>query len=87
MDNNWRVQQSAELVEAEVVTEGGRMCDMAVRNRQGGDACKADLLGGDEDQECRDGGIGRVGEECAVVLEGSENSIWKRHRAAGYGWL
>lgn len=26
----------------------------------------------------------RVGEECALLLEESENSIWKRHRAAAY---
>jgi hypothetical protein len=58
MVNNWRVQQPAELVDAEVVTEGGRMCNTRVRNRQRGDACKADLLGGDEGEECRDGRIG-----------------------------
>lgn len=43
MDNNWRVQQPAKLVDAEVVTEGGRMCKTTGRNRQRGDACKADL--------------------------------------------
>jgi len=55
MVNNWRVHQLAEFEEAEVVTEGGRMCNMTVRNRQRGDACKADLCPGGDEEECRDG--------------------------------
>lgn len=86
MDNHWRVQQPAKLVDAEVVTEGGRMCNMTVRNRQGGDACKADLWGGDEQEECRDGGLasgrGMRNAECAGALDGCESllSMWKRHK-------